>query len=740
MEPKKNPLRALRKDAKYDQEDLAKKMGVSQSQISKWEDDIDTASPSEIVRLAQILGTSIEELIGHLTPPNMPDPMSAGSPYRDFLKRLNIIWDYFNCKSEETENMSVQTLKLLREYIGKFMRKPLVGLSGRYDSGKSTLINELLGKNILPTSYQPMTSLPVLIMHSESKPVWMKPDEEVAIMPDTDINAIFESNAGDNRIAIGTASLLREFASYKGKYQVENARMAVAFIESPALCLCSFLDLPGYKSDLDDTAKVTAFEKDIDFLIYASPIISCMDQYDLPLMSKQLLTLPAFEDGYADFPLLGNFVLAITRCGRDETEEKIQETLSDIACRIFKHYKDDTIRNRSEIVGRQISKDDFQKRLIPFSKDVPRRRKGFISKIQDILSVQLPQIWEAKAKQAIESIRDKAIETETKAFTKITQLLNNQDQCIKDHETLKNNMPEIKKTIELIRTDINDYIKMYSCNSKVDFSSFFDSIISKESLVGIIDSQYDNDKKKTTNQIGSYLSERLGGKANNICTEYAKKLAERLNNRFDELAESINSLLPQLGINSGIEQPFGTADVRSMFISGLAGLGTLGALSLWAVTVAGGSNFGAYILVAKISGILTSMGISVAGPTLVSLVAYLGGPLVVGTGIGLIIAASTWGLFKLFGPSWQERLAEKIIKGMKNNDTLKLYTNNIEDYWVSTLRAIDKGFDAIVIKMDEELDTLRRMVEDGPDTIQELEKQLKQHERVKDFFEGMPRL
>ena len=156
--------------------------------------------------------------------------------------------------------------------------------------------------------------------------------------------------------------------------------------------------------------------------------------------------------------------------------------------------------------------------------------------------------------------------------------------------------------------------------------------------------------------------------------------------------------------------------------------------------MAAGSNLGAYILVAKITGILSSIGISVGGGSaLISLVSVLGGPLVVGTGLGLIIAVATWGALKIFGPSWQEKLAAKLIKGMKKENTCIQYVEKIEEYWDSTLSAVEKGFDGIVIKMEEELETLRKLTEAGLETVKELKQQLRQHETVLVFFEGMPR-
>lgn len=734
-------LSELRIAAKYKtQAALAKDMRVSQSLISKWEKDINTASPKDILKLARFLGVSLEEIMGSPFSKSAFEPMSKGTPYRNFIKHLHVLGDYFEIHPDiDCGNESNQTSNLLNEFLRRFIRKPLVGLSGRYDSGKSTLINEFLGNDVLPTSYQPMTSLPVVIMHSDMKPQWMKQEEEALIMAHTDINSIF-SSTGNERIVMGTSTVLLDFASHKGSKKIEHAKMGALFLDNPALHLCSFLDLPGYKHNIDDTALASEFYKEIDYLIYTSPIMGCMDEYDLTLMSEQLLTLPSFEQGNDNFPTLGNFILAITRCGQDETNDTIQDAIKAISNRTYQHYKENTFKNRSEIIGRTITLDDFQKRLIPFSNDVPRRRKGFINEIQESLSEIIPQIWETKAKQAIEEIKKTATKEEQIAIRKINNLLKKQKRCAKDYEKLKNNMPQIRKEIKKTKTDITEFIKECSRDSVKEFYISYESFATKKSLAKLIEKQYGKDKKTAAKQIGSYVSECLSGASSEISKKYSIKLKERLEESFEELKENLDGLLPQIFLDDCIEQKFGTKDIKSYFISGLAGLGTLGALSIWAATVAAGSNLGGYILVAKISGILSSIGISVGGPTLVSFVASIGGPLVAGTGLGLIIAVATWGAYKLFGPSWSEKLAGKLIKGMNKENTSFQFAEKIEEYWDSTLYAVDKGFDGIVVKMEKELEILRKLTEAGPETVKELKQQLSQHEKVLAFFESMPRL
>ncbi|MCY4304486.1 MAG: hypothetical protein OXC62_06870 [Aestuariivita sp.] len=65
-------------------------------------------------------------------------------------------------------------------------------------------------------------------------------------------------------------------------------------------------------------------------------------------------------------------------------------------------------------------------------------------------------------------------------------------------------------------------------------------------------------------------------------------------------------------------------------MAALAGLGTYGALAIWASIVAAGSNLEAYILVAKIVSFVSSIKISVGGTTTAAAtVAAIGGLIII---------------------------------------------------------------------------------------------------------------
>lgn len=67
-------ISALRKERGMTQLDLARKMGVTDKAVSKWERDISFPDVSSLPRLADELGTSVDELLEAKTAKADPEP------------------------------------------------------------------------------------------------------------------------------------------------------------------------------------------------------------------------------------------------------------------------------------------------------------------------------------------------------------------------------------------------------------------------------------------------------------------------------------------------------------------------------------------------------------------------------------------------------------------------------------------------------------------------------------------
>ena len=57
-------FKKLRREAKLSQEDVAKKLGIYQSNISDWENDISRPEYEKLIQLSKLYSCSIAELLG----------------------------------------------------------------------------------------------------------------------------------------------------------------------------------------------------------------------------------------------------------------------------------------------------------------------------------------------------------------------------------------------------------------------------------------------------------------------------------------------------------------------------------------------------------------------------------------------------------------------------------------------------------------------------------------------------
>ncbi|MBU3806778.1 MAG: XRE family transcriptional regulator [Candidatus Fournierella pullistercoris] len=69
-------LRALRKQQGLSQKELSQHLGITQQAVGKWETGRSSPDPDTLLQLAQLLQTSVDDLLGH---PSAPSP--AGDEY-----------------------------------------------------------------------------------------------------------------------------------------------------------------------------------------------------------------------------------------------------------------------------------------------------------------------------------------------------------------------------------------------------------------------------------------------------------------------------------------------------------------------------------------------------------------------------------------------------------------------------------------------------------------------------------
>jgi len=141
-------LKNLRSKSRLSQSEVARRIGATQSQVSRWEDNPDDMPYSSLRKYLAAVGVSQVLLTNDLA---VAPPLDVGDPYVDLRQRINLLLAYLDHASFDVrDDIDRQfTPKSFRNEVLRMNRKPTITLTGRFDSGKSRLANTLLGQNIL---------------------------------------------------------------------------------------------------------------------------------------------------------------------------------------------------------------------------------------------------------------------------------------------------------------------------------------------------------------------------------------------------------------------------------------------------------------------------------------------------------------------------------------------------------------------------------------------------------------
>ena len=248
-------LKSFREDKlKLTQAQFAQLLEVEQSQISRWENNPDSIRWDAIQKMLAKTGATFEELTGWKKP--IPEALEMDNSWgiADFTKRT--LEEYIEEALRRIgDDQSRAYIEELQKDVEMSLVKPKITIIGRSDTGKSTMINGLLGTDKIPTSFTPTTSIAVYIKHVEDRPDFI--EEDVWIFADHQGDEVIwdEGRLKDEiycrqwKIGGGSFDILRSFGTRQGEFYGKNAGSAVIFMEAPILRNCDIVDLPGFGTD-----------------------------------------------------------------------------------------------------------------------------------------------------------------------------------------------------------------------------------------------------------------------------------------------------------------------------------------------------------------------------------------------------------------------------------------------------------------------------------------------------------
>ena len=703
-----NDIKQLRIDAGLTQNDLAQALDIPQSQVSRYEENPDAISFGLLKKWQEICGKML----------SVQKKIEINDPRIQFNYKLEQTIQYLKDTDSTLEDDSIYLNKIndLCEVLRTKSAKKKIGVFGQFDAGKTRLINELLGTNDLPTSYQPTTSVICLIKHMKDKPDWQQ--ENVWLMKKG-----FDLNRANDQKHCETYNALAggyDALSLHGIHQLSNKEQntlniysAIVYVDSPILLAVDLIDLPGYGNDENDSNKAEMAHQIADGIIYVSTYSGFMNKTDISCFSSLIRQVPNSD--------LNNIFFVASRAHMCNTKDgsDISEMLDKANHRV---YQTATIFEKEM----NIEEAQLRRRFFSFSAENSTISKEFISTFKDYIINNIPNSQLEELHTILKNFKGAEGDRVKQSIQSLENLLDDRASVLVELEKLKERQPEIINEFQIAISKTSNNIEVFKQGADAYIQNLFGAL-TIEQVEATISKKY-ADKKTAQEYAANYILNNLESDINT----WNKKQAKILSDEISSLMENFNSNLnTKHGNSQKLDIDF---DSTAAFMGALSGVGTVGALSIWAGIVAGGSNLGGYILVGKIVGWLSSIGISLgSSATVMSAVSAIGGPVTLAIGAGIIAAIS---IFSIFGDSWQKKLAKKIVSHFKKNNVQEKYSNSVNEYWNQTLVAFKKAtlvFEEEFIKSIQQKEAELNMVDNVS-----LEIKLISTKKYYDFIQKIP--
>lgn len=395
-------FKSLRSDKlKLTQEEFANLYGISIQEVQELDK---TGKPDMdlIVKIATKSGLDFNTILSYEKPRVKPINAKDTWEKTNFTKKS--LSGYLNSALEQMDipdDMRKNYIDDLEIGIMSKFVKPTVAIVGRSDTGKSTLINSLIGAEKMPAKWTPTTSTAVYVKHIKDRPAFIH--DEAWIFKRECGNEKFwnskrlydEKYCEKWKVAGGDLSLLETYSTRQGGGLKTEAGSAVVFVDAPILLNCDIIDLPGYGTETasDDviTAKTAAHA---DVLIYLSLASGFLRIEDIEYLKNNVRTLPVLEKKGENGlkPLANLFVVASHADSVDNGNEISLANILKSGCeRYMSTLSDSYWKSRAEESGYDYSPAVIQSRFFTYTTDIPALCEKFRNNLEAVLET-IPEI------------------------------------------------------------------------------------------------------------------------------------------------------------------------------------------------------------------------------------------------------------------------------------------------------------------------------------------------------------
>lgn len=707
---------------------FAELLEVDEHFIDQWETNPGSIPFDVVQRILEKTGVSYEVLTGWTKP--VPKALEVENTWKkaDFTKHTlgDYIANALN-QAELPEEQKKAYIDDLCEGINASLVKPKVAIVGRSDTGKSTLINALLGCDKMPTSWTPTTSIAVYIKHISERPAFIEDDVWVFANHLGGENLWNERKLHDEeycrawKIAAGGVEILRSFGTRQGDNYDKEAGAAVIFLDAPILKTCDIVDLPGFGTETqsDDDITFAATQKS-DIIIYLALACGFMQIGDITYLKRNISELPVWEvKGKNTLPPLSNlFVIASqAHTASNGNREELSKIL-DTGCKnLLKTLPSSYWNEREAVSGYSYSDSGYEElrsRFFAYTTDILDICTPFNEQLARILE-ELPVVINERAKEFVRNYvasrkpnlvgeiqKYEGIVAERDRYeTLLAEIEANELSRVRDNDTRKK---EVRAEIASLKKE-----------SVEEFTDYFASVVNVDALVKLMKEKGVKNKKDDVELFGSSLQSMIQAQCESVLKTKSEVLSEKAKEYITAFSESIAKPFE----NNKIDVDFdaGWAFASALSAAGMfGGFGTFLASTIYGVILFAGAGF--TIGTSIWAGVMTS---SIFGP--------------IGIALGLLIAGGL-GLVKLFGGGWQKSVAKKIVASIEEDDISAKYRAGINKYWEQT----ETAFDQAAAKLDEDwnayVDNLKQTINSYD--INEIQNKIAVLKFLSDFFDNIP--
>lgn len=605
----------------------------------------------------------------------------------EYLQSLNL-----NDSFDQIENL-----------LKSMNRKPVIGFFGHFDAGKSTLINTVINQSVLPTKYQPATCVVNLLMHVDDKPSSIS--GVVALFrKGFQPHMIHNKQLVDKHlIEEGDATILDRLGVHNHDDSIPNdAYIAIVFSTADILRHVWLLDTPGdlNSSDESDTEKALGGVELADGIVFISNHTGFFKDSDLGFAANIIRQRPPIKGSGATEHL----IFIQSHCHSEISDEDIR-AVGQTAFKRLKKQLDNLIFNswiEDSYIDIAPSPEQLTARVQPFWRENDDFRIQTLSKIQE-----MAQYLVDHHKKIVKNNIEREIRQLSSTLSGAIDTLQNRKQdTVKRMREVENQDARFRAESEKLVNEFKELIASCRVKSSTDIDSmkdFFRVKTSEEGLTQLIKETY-SDKKEAQSEIGNYISQLLAAKLESLLKTSGKAISHDVDGLLMKWQRAA-SFKQKSEINTDVgnlDFDVSAFNSRAAFIGGFAGLGSLGAMSLYVSTIA--SNLGAYILVGKAAGVLVGLGLVGSVTTVASFVAAIGGPITIGIALA---AAIGYVMYRLVGGSWQKSLAKKVAEAIRKENVWGNIEKPIVNFWNNTETAMIAGLKELILQTDDYLESLK---------------------------------